>query len=232
MVSWRLAFSLDELRGQLDARWPNRDRSSDGAIGDAAHAATASDHNPNAQGVVCAYDIDTDLDGTNDSNDPEMDAMVEGFRLAPHPDLKYLIYRGRMFSAYAAHGFPPFTWRPYLGPDMHTSHAHVSVGVGPDGQSAAGTYDDRTPWTIEQGDIVTPEDLANIVNAVNTAANNIVATVAARLDNMSAALQVIEQHSTAPQTVPGAPGSLSDGDVARVAAAVFTLLSAHSLKLT
>lgn len=147
MATWRLAYSLETLRDQVNAAWPNRDRSSDGAIGDAAHAATPSDHNPNAAGVVCAYDIDTDLDGTDDSSSTAMDLLVERIRLAPHPDIKYLIYRGRMFSAYARDPYPPFVWRPYTGADPHTSHAHVSVGVGRDGQSVQ-PYDDRIPWAV------------------------------------------------------------------------------------
>jgi hypothetical protein len=145
MSTWRLAPALIQLRDELNGRWPNRDKSSDGAIGDAAHAASASDHNPNSEGVVCAYDIDTDLDGTNDSNDPEMEALVEWLRTHPHPNLKYVIFQGRMFSSYATSGYAPFAWRPYHG-DAHVSHPHVSVGKGKDGRSAPGTYNDTSPW--------------------------------------------------------------------------------------
>lgn len=165
-MAWRLAKSLVVLRDELNDRWPNRDKSSDGTIGDSAHRASASDHNENSQGDVCALDVDTDLDGTNDSNDPEMDALVEHVRLNPHPTLKYVIYRGRMFSSYAAHGFAPFEWRPYAG-DSHVSHPHFSVGQGLDGRSAPGTYDDTSPWlatfetaaggTQPQEDDLTPE---------------------------------------------------------------------------
>lgn len=144
-MSWRLALSLEQLRNEINFLWPHRDKSSDGAIGDAAHAASASDHNPNAQGVVCAIDVDTDLDGTDDSSDPTMDKLVEWIRTHPHPNLKYVIYKGRMFSSYARSGYGPYEWRPY-SKDPHISHPHISVGEGTDGRSAPGTYDDMTPW--------------------------------------------------------------------------------------
>ena len=48
------------LRDQIDRRWPNRHKRSDGWIGDAAHAARKSDHNP-IDGVVFALDIDENM---------------------------------------------------------------------------------------------------------------------------------------------------------------------------
>lgn len=149
-MSWTLAPALVELRDELNALWPSRDHASDGAIGDTAHAATASDHNPNAQGVVCAYDVDTDLDGTDDSNDPEMDALAEWLRAHPHPDQAMLIYRASdsrfgIATREAKYGYPAWAWRPYTK-DPHISHLHVSVGEGPEGQRRPGTYDNTSPW--------------------------------------------------------------------------------------
>lgn len=65
MINWRLAESLKQLRRQLDTVYPNRSKISDGAIGDAAHASRASDHNPwvkdkNGTGVVTGIDITHD----------------------------------------------------------------------------------------------------------------------------------------------------------------------------
>lgn len=60
MTSPRLVAAGVTLRAQVDERWPGRDKRSDGWIGDAAHAARKSDHNPDADGWVHALDIDKD----------------------------------------------------------------------------------------------------------------------------------------------------------------------------
>jgi hypothetical protein len=46
------------LRDQVDAKFINRDKSSDGWIGNSEHAARASFHNPDKRGWVFALDID------------------------------------------------------------------------------------------------------------------------------------------------------------------------------
>lgn len=147
-MDYRIADSLDQLRNEVNARWPERSTISDGWIGDTAHAATASDHNPNAAGVVCALDITHDP-----AHGVDVWQLAERFRLFPHPDVKYVIADTFMWSRYEAHGIAPFTWRAYSGADPHTSHVHVSVGVGRDGQSVQ-PYDDRDSWFSQ---IVVPQ---------------------------------------------------------------------------
>lgn len=134
-MGWTIAPALITLRDEVNSRWPNRDKASDGFIGDTAHAATASDHNPNAEDVVCAFDITHDPD-----NGPDIAVLFEQFRTNPHPDCKYLIANRQIASR-------THDWivRAYSG-DPHTNHLHVSVGVGSDGQSAPGTYDDTSSW--------------------------------------------------------------------------------------
>lgn len=140
-MTWRIAKSLGVLRDEVNERWSDRNKASDGVIGDAAHAASSSDHNPNAAGVVCAFDI------THDPAGCDGDYLAELLRTNRHPDVKYVIWSGRMFSSYARSGAQPFDWRPYGGADPHTNHVHVSVGFGTDGQSAE-PYDDTDSWGV------------------------------------------------------------------------------------
>lgn len=45
-MPWTLARSLDQLRGEINRRWPDRSKVSDGTLGDRAHAARKSDLSP------------------------------------------------------------------------------------------------------------------------------------------------------------------------------------------
>jgi hypothetical protein len=126
-MAWRLAKSLERLRAQVNAAAPNRDKSADGSIGDAAHSSRASDHNPNPSGVVCAIDITHDPDGGLDSY-----KLAEALRLSGDPRIKYIISNRRIANSGAA-------WRKYSGANPHSHHVHVSVH---------GKYDDTRDWQI------------------------------------------------------------------------------------
>ncbi len=152
-MAWRLAGSLVTLRSQVNERWPTRDTHSDGTIGDAAHAATASDHNPNAQGVVCAFDLDVDLDGVDDSFDStgSLHAVINSIIGSRDSRVAFIILDHRIVRSYDKPGVAAWTWDAYHGADPHTSHAHISVGQGPEG-NRIGNYDDPSPWVINEGD--------------------------------------------------------------------------------
>ncbi len=151
---WRLARSLAALFDEVDSRWPGRSRLTDGSIGNAAHSARKSDHNPNEAGVVCAVDItNCDPDGKDDGSydDDVAEVIAERIRAAQDPRVKYVIWRGRMFSSYSKSGAPAWTWRPYSGPNGHFSHVHVSV------QPDSERYDSTAPWFAPDPDS-DPED--------------------------------------------------------------------------
>lgn len=108
----RLALSLRILGREVDQAWPDRDRTSDGWIGDEAHQQRESDHNPGADGIVHAIDV------TAKGIDP-YDLVVAA---VVHPATSYVIYRGRIWSR--SH---QFIGRTYTGTDKHRSHVHISI---------------------------------------------------------------------------------------------------------
>lgn len=138
MSSWRPALCLNVLREQVDAAFPDRPQAADGMIGDTRHQATKSDHNPNASGVVTAWDITTD--------DRFTDSLAEQLRrLGASGDgrIKYVIFKGRIAGP-AKRGW---AWRTYVGFSQHYDHIHLSVAALPK------QYDrtDRWPVVFDMG---------------------------------------------------------------------------------
>ena len=111
-MAYHLAPSLMRLRGQVNKRWPDRDRDSDGWIGDPSHQARPSDHNPDYAdgGVVRALDFDKDGIDVD-----ELLAAVVG-----EPRVAYVIWNRRIWTHAAG-------WQPYTGPNGHTAHLHVRI---------------------------------------------------------------------------------------------------------
>lgn len=135
----RQAFSLDVLLAEVNRHATNRNKASDGGLGDAAHQAqgSASDHNPNALGVWRAYDF------TNDpAHLPGQDLAARlATRIGKMPAMMsgaYIIWNRHIISFnHISEG-----WRVYTGPDPHTSHVHLSVATVPSG------YDNREAWNL------------------------------------------------------------------------------------
>lgn len=137
-MSWRLATSLEVLKDELDKKYG--DRLADWTIGDQSHAERWSDHNPNANDVVCAMDI---REG-EDVSETELDRVAEHLRkqIGKHPAIKYVIYERQIAGSWTGG-----KWRDYNGVNAHLEHIHVSVGVGRDGRST-GPYDSKASWGI------------------------------------------------------------------------------------
>jgi hypothetical protein len=133
---WRLATSLERLLQQVNALAPKRAKTHDGTIGDRAHAARASDHNPQ-NGVVRAMDLTTDPAGGFDAQ-----RLVNALVLSRDPRVSYIIHRGRIWRSYAKPGIPAWTSETYRGSNQHTAHVHVSVVADPR------QYDDSRPWAL------------------------------------------------------------------------------------
>lgn len=144
-MTWRVARSLDTLLHQLNVAFPNRDKSSDGAIGDADHASRSSDHNPwvrdgKGQPIVTARDF---------THDPK--TGVDGERLLANliaskdKRIKYIIWNRHIYSG-TEQEHAAWMERPYNGKNPHNHHIHISV------KDRESLFDDATPWrlTLEQ----------------------------------------------------------------------------------
>jgi hypothetical protein len=118
---WRLAPSLVAFVEEADRCYPKRDRTSDGSIGDLAHQARVSDHNPD-DGWVHAVDLDEDL-----APGLDLKAFAEKLRRRRDPRVKYVIYEGRFFSSYATSSRAAWAWAPYTGVNAHLHHLHLSI---------------------------------------------------------------------------------------------------------
>ena len=112
-----------QLREQFDDTFPDRDRHSDGWIGDLRHSARPSDHNPDPEkGVVRAIDVDRDVHKTGKPD--LMPDIADQLRLAAKAGEKriaYIIFEGRIASSRMG-----WRWRPYKGSNPHNKHCHIS----------------------------------------------------------------------------------------------------------
>jgi hypothetical protein len=114
----------ETLRDQVNARYPSRDKTSDGWIADARHYSEGhSDHIPSvlADAVVRAIDIDRDLSGR-----PKPDLMpylADQIRLAARSDkrIAYVIFNSKICSKKSL-----WRWVAYRGVNPHIKHCHIS----------------------------------------------------------------------------------------------------------
>jgi len=139
--AWRMAKSLEVLRKEINAAAPERSKVSDGGIGDARHAAGASDHNPcRCCRVVTARDFTHDPSGGFDAT--AFTTWLQARLLdpvSPERRVKYVIWNRRIMSG-LGQSHAVGVWRPYTGTNPHTKHVHLSV------RHDAPRYDAVDPW--------------------------------------------------------------------------------------
>lgn len=147
VTQWRAAKCLQKLRDQVNALAPDRDKASDGTIGDSAHCGSAnstSDHCPRIPdggvGVVAAIDITHDPDNGCDAG-----AIAASLHTGRDPRIKYIIWNKRIANSSAIGSSAPWAWRTYTGSNPHTRHVHVSV------KASKQLYDSELPWSIVVG---------------------------------------------------------------------------------
>jgi peptidoglycan hydrolase-like protein with peptidoglycan-binding domain len=144
-MAWVVVPNLEELRDQMNKRFPKRDKASDGSIGDTSHKASSSSHNPDKTGnpehrdgdskdEVRARDFDADL---KDAGGVTMEMVVQHLvklaRAGRLPHLRYIIFNKRIW-----HKSDGFKTRSYTGKNLHTQHMHVNSDFTQAADSATG----------------------------------------------------------------------------------------------
>lgn len=107
-----LAPSLDRLFDEINNRWPNRDRRTDGWYRPPSVGKSVG-HNRGARGLVHAIDVDDDGIDENFI----MSHIYKGGNV-----LRYWIWNRKIY--HRRDGWQP---RPYSGPSPHTDHMHIEI---------------------------------------------------------------------------------------------------------
>jgi len=118
----KLCAAGKQLREQIDDAFGDRDRTSDGWVGDTRHSVRKSDHNPDANGWVRAIDVDRDLSGK--AKPDIMPDLADQIRIAGKSGesrIAYVIFDGRIASPRLN-----WRWRKYTGSNKHNHHCHIS----------------------------------------------------------------------------------------------------------
>lgn len=131
---WVVVAALQAMLAELNAVAPNRDKASDGSIGDYQHSTGTSGHNPDDTPGTTAESTDSDSiaevrarDFDKDLNQPgltmEMVAqyLVRECRAGRITWIKYLIFNRRIWAASS-----DWETREYTGVNPHDHHMHVS----------------------------------------------------------------------------------------------------------
>jgi hypothetical protein len=153
-MAWRVAGSLDQLLAEINTSAPNRNKASDGSIGDEAHQSTDSDHNAHCCGwVVTARDFTHDPNNGFDSyayadwqrRRCSGEILIGGKR---ETRVSYIISNRRIASADSG-----WAWCDYYGSNPHDHHVHVSVDCTGEG----GPMDSTQPWGWTGDDVSAAE---------------------------------------------------------------------------
>jgi hypothetical protein len=170
VATWEVTPALLALRETFNRHCPQRDKTSDGSIGDPAHAASSSDHNPDETGntpindadsinEVHAIDVDVNL-RQSDARGPftmerAVQAILTDCRSGQENRLRYIIYDRRIWSASSS-------WREqrYTGDNPHDKHAHFS------GSYTTSRERNSRPWNIgfKEEDTVSKADVIDALD--------------------------------------------------------------------
>jgi hypothetical protein len=155
-----------QLRTEFNRIAPNRDRASDGSIGDPAHQNTVSDHNPDETGSVPirdadsinevhAIDVDVDLRVPGLTMERVVQFLLGRCRSGAENRLRYIIYNRRIWQA--SNGWAQ---QSYGGANPHTAHAHFSASYDTAREASTAS------WHLEELVAITDAEIEKIAARV------------------------------------------------------------------
>lgn len=153
----RCAPALKKLVAETNARFPGRNKASDGCCASQQHSKQnpTSDHEPDADGEATAQDITHDPLRGVDCN-----AFVAMLVARRDPRVKYVIWNRTIWRSYDKPGLAAWTPQQYTGANSHTKHCHVSV--------LREKKRDTSDWwrSTQPEDEVTPADIEAVAKRV------------------------------------------------------------------
>ena len=121
---WRCAYAIWKLAEEIEAWRPEGNRYVDGTIGDTAHQARVSDHNPrdiHGYSTPIVFAIDTWMANTDDGY-----RLINAVLESGGP-WRYIIYDRKIWRNYPKPGTVQGQPSAYTGWNPHKTHIHFSI---------------------------------------------------------------------------------------------------------
>lgn len=167
-MAWIVVPNLLELRDQLNKIAPNRDKASDGTVGDYNHSKGKSSHNPDdtvgnaewegdpdGKEEIRAIDLDVDFKVPGLTAEKLVNHLIKYAKNGTFWWIRYIIYDRKIY-----HKNTGFAERSYGGSNPHDKHIHVNSDFSQRADEVSGcNY--RLNELVEED--MNPEEIAKAV---------------------------------------------------------------------
>lgn len=197
-MAWYLNPALENFRSEVDATYSNRDKTSDGTIGDEQHQQGISDHNPDADGSVDAWDMDVEVNGVGKPYLDNVEYLKRIFQA--HESSSYWIHNRIICSRDT--GWKRF---PYYGENPHDKHVHWNT--------RSAYENSKKPWGLVMLD---GDDIAKIHNLYLGSSGPTLAQALQTTYKTLPTIKAIQSEVEALKTLISGVGTVSEDTLRRI----------------